>query len=593
MSTHNAWPRQTHDIDVAVVGGGMAGLFAAVYAARHGATVVLMHERPVLGGNASSECRVHISGADRHNGIPNMRETGLLEDLRMANLQRNPQRSFSVWDVLLHETAQMQDNLTLLLNCSCHDAAMDGERIEHIVGWQMTTHTVHEVRARTFIDCSGDGVLAPLTGAAFRMGREGRDEYDESAAPEVADTKTMGMTCLFAARETNEPQPYIPPAWAYRFESCEDLPYGTKQHTKFFEMGYWWTELGGEQHSIHDTETIRDELLRIVHGIWDHIKNHCPETREPAANWVLDWLQFLPAKRESRRYVGLHVLNQNDIEAGGMFDDTVAYGGWAMDDHRPAGFWGKDQDSPATNFYPTPSPYGIPLRSLLARDLPNLLFAGRCHSATHMGLSSTRVMGTCAVMGQAAGTAAAMAAQKDIQPAGMLEHIDELQQTILRDDGYLPNVAQRFSERTRQARIETSTGDLAEVVRDGWARPIGEDSHAWTWRPGDWIVYTFDSPGQVETVTAIVDSALHLDPQMSRLKGFRKHDIRQLPNVLPKGLRLDVLRNGTWQEAWRCDENIRRHIRIPLGQEVEGVRLRLEETWGPCDGSNLYALYVE
>jgi len=178
------FPLVEHDVDFCVVGGGMAGLVAALAAARRGARTLLIQDRPVLGGNASGEVRVHVCGADRHNGIRHMRETGILEEIRLDNLRRNPNRNYSIWDTLLYEKARFQDNLELLLNCSCMDARMDGLRIESVTGWQLTTQTHHVVKAAIFADCSGDGILALPTGAEFRMGREARSEYGESIAPE-------------------------------------------------------------------------------------------------------------------------------------------------------------------------------------------------------------------------------------------------------------------------------------------------------------------------------------------------------------------------------------------------------------------------
>ena len=192
MTRDQRLPEVVHEVDVCVVGGGMAGLCAAIAAARHGAQVALMHDRPVLGGNASSEMRIHICGADRHGSIPNLRETGILEELRLENLYRNPNKNFSIWDTILYEKARYEPNITLLLNCSCLDAEMAGDRISSIVGWQLTTETYHRVRAKLYADCSGDAILAPLTGAEWRMGREARREYGESIAPEEADARTMG-----------------------------------------------------------------------------------------------------------------------------------------------------------------------------------------------------------------------------------------------------------------------------------------------------------------------------------------------------------------------------------------------------------------
>jgi len=249
-----------HVVDFCVVGGGMPGLTAALSAARHGAKVLLMHDRPVLGGNASSECRIHICGADIHNMNKNMRETGILEEIRLENLYRNPNKNFSIWDTILYEKARFEKNLTLLLNCTCLNAEMVGNSISSVTGWQLTTQTYHTVHARIFADCSGDSILAPLTGALSRMGREARHEYQESIAPEATDERTMGMTCLFQAREYKTSQPFESPGWAYRYDSCDNLPYREDGH-RWWQMGYWWIELGGEVHSIHDSEAMRDEFL--------------------------------------------------------------------------------------------------------------------------------------------------------------------------------------------------------------------------------------------------------------------------------------------------------------------------------------------
>jgi len=574
-----------HQADVCVVGGGMAGLCAALAAARHGAKVVLMHDRPVLGGNASSECRVHICGADRHNHIKNMRETGILEEIRLENLYRNPNRSFSVWDAVLYEKARFQEGLTLLLNCSCHAAEMDGERIASVTGWQLTSETVHTVAARIFIDCSGDGILAPLSGAEHRIGREARHEYGESIAPEVADRKTMGMTCLFQSREYPTPQPFTPPPWAYRFERDEDLPYGAGGH-RWWTMGYWWVELGGEYDSIHDTEMLRDELLKIALGVWDHIKNHGDHG---ADNWALEWLQFLPAKREGRRYLGHHVLTQRDIEAGGRFHDTVAYGGWSMDDHHPAGFWAAKLGAPATLFHHAPSPYGIPYGCLVSRNIANLMFAGRNASCTHAAMSSTRVMGTGCSMGQAAGTAAALAIRLETGPSGVADHVSALQQLLLRDDCYLPGVPQRFGPLTMQARLIASQGD-PEPLRDGVNRPVGEEMHRWPCRAGDWVAYELARPQHVESATVVLDSALHKNIQMSYHQ--RDDQLTRLPEELPRAFCFEGFRDGAWLPLAHVADNRSRLIRIPIGQTLSAVRFTLDGTWGAAE-THLYAFYLD
>ncbi|MDX1683557.1 MAG: FAD-dependent oxidoreductase, partial [Phycisphaeraceae bacterium] len=325
---------QTHDVQVCVVGGGMAGLCAAVASARHGAKTLLMHDRPVLGGNASSEVRMWICGAHGdHN-----KETGLLEEIQLDNLRRNPSLRYSVWDSVLYEAAVREPNLTLRLNCSCVDGRAEGEspdrRLTQVRGWQLTTQTWHTVNAELFIDCSGDSILAPASGARVRWGREAADEFDEDIQPPTADGKTMGNSLLIQLRRLDHPVDYTPPASAYRFDGPEDLPHRVRgvQATNF-----WWIEIGGLQDTIGDAETIRHELYRVAWGVWDYLKNRAPE-REKAANWGIEWIGSLPGKRENRRYVGPFTMTQNDVRRGvGWADDVVAYGGWSMDDHHPAG----------------------------------------------------------------------------------------------------------------------------------------------------------------------------------------------------------------------------------------------------------------
>ena len=201
-----------HTTDICVVGGGIGGMFAAIAAARNGAKVVLMHDRPVLGGNASSEIRMWISGAGTR--VRDLQETGIMEELMLENMHRNPKRNFSIWDSILYEKVRFEPNIDLLLNCTCCDASMEDGRIESITGFQLTTYTWHKVEAKIFIDCSGDSVLAPLTGAKYRVGREAKDEFGEEFGVEKADQRTMGMSILIQARETEHPVLFAPPKWA-------------------------------------------------------------------------------------------------------------------------------------------------------------------------------------------------------------------------------------------------------------------------------------------------------------------------------------------------------------------------------------------
>ncbi|HOF88223.1 MAG TPA: FAD-dependent oxidoreductase, partial [Armatimonadota bacterium] len=522
----------------------------------------------VVGGKAYSKIRMHVCGA--HG--PHMRETGIIEEIRLANAARNPQYVYALWDSVLYGLARFQPNLTLLLNCSANAAAMDGARIAAVTGWQLTTETWHTVKARLFADCSGDSILAPLTGAEFRLGREARAEFGEDIAPDEADRRTMGMTCLVQMRQMDTPQPFIPPSWAYTYLSDDDLPH--RGHN-MGDTNFWWLELGGEDDAIHDTEELRDELLRIAFGVIDHIKNRGDHGAE---HWRVEWVGFLPGKRESRRYVGDHLLTQHDVRAGGPFSDIVAYGGWSMDDHHPAGF---RHPGPPTIFHPAPSPYGIPYRCLYSRNIENLFFAGRNISATHAAMSSTRVMATCAILGQAAGTAAAIAARDGLTPrqvsAGRTE---ALQQMLLDDDCYLPGVARAVSALARAATLAASAGD-PEPLRNGVDRPVGAADNGWRCAPGGWVEYRYGAPAALTEARLVFDSDLTEHGLHMPALYYRDAPPLAPPETLVKAFRLEAREgDGRWRVVYATQSNTQRLVRVPLSVTASALRLVPEATWG-------------
>lgn len=577
---NNAFRTHHHHVDFCVVGGGLAGLCAAVAAARHGAKVALMQERPMLGGNASSEVRMWVCGA---HGRDN-RETGLVEELMLENLYRNPDYNYSVWDGILYELAAYQENLTLLLNCTCNDCAMEGSRIVSVTGWQMTTQSYHTVHAALFADCSGDSVLAPLTGAKTRWGRESREEFGEDIAPAAADRRTMGMSCMIQARQETHPSTFIPPKWAHKYTRA-DLPYRLPDLDNPME-NFWYLELGGEYDAIADTEWLRDELLRMAYGIWDFVKND-PELKEKNANWRLDWVGILPGKRESRRYVGDHILTQHDVRAGGHFDDLVAYGGWSMDDHHPGGFRSPEQP---TIYHPAPSPYGIPYRCLYSVNIDNLFCAGRNISVTHTAMSSTRVMATCATLGQAVGTAAAIAALYGLTPRGVYEQrIAELQQTLMDDDCYLPFRRRAIPAITRNAALFCDSPD-AENLRNGLDRALEGAYNGVAVPLGSAVAYTFPAPEPISRVRVVLDSDLNRDtlPECERRRERNMLHNRPLgwpdayvPTTLLRAFRIEGVRpDGTNETLYESQDNHRRLISVPADGVYAAVRLIPLATWG-------------
>ena len=576
---NTAFPTVEHEADLCVVGGGLAGLCAAVSAARHGARVLLMQDRPMLGGNASSEIRMWVCGAHGDNN----RETGLLEEISMDNMARNPDKNYSIWDGILYEKARYQPGIELLLNCTCLDAEMAGSSIAAVTGWQMTTQTFHHVRARLFADCSGDSVLAPLTGAAFRVGREARDEFGEDIAPERADAKTMGMSVLIQARQEDHPSTFTPPAWAHRYSREDLLPYRLPNMEDETE-NFWYIELGGEGDAIRDAEAVRDELLRVAYGVWDYVKN-APENREKNANWRLDFLGILPGKRESRRYVGDHILTQNEVRAGGAFADIVAYGGWTMDDHDPAGFASKG----APNiFHPAPSPFGIPYRCLYSRNVGNLFFAGRNISVTHTAMSASRVMATCALLGQAVGTAAAVAIQRGTTPRGVYaEHIRLLQDLLQEDDCYLPGLPRRVS------RLGSLAADW-EVLRNGWDRPIGGADNGAHAALGQAVTFAFAGPTRVRELRAVFDSDLNRAAYPHELgRNMICNRRLGLPDafVPPSMVRAFRVEDESGRVLLQEENNWQRLYRAELDAVVRELRFVPTATWGAPD-AHLFALEV-
>lgn len=466
--------------ELLVAGGGMSGVCCAIAAARLGTNVILVQDRPVLGGNASSEIRMHIVGATGlHAGLPlelEPREGGLIEEIRLEFAVRNPQRSPAVADLILYELCRAEPNLTLLLNTTVVAARVEDRRITNVTAERPSTEDRFAIAATMFADCTGDGRLAVEAGVPFRRGREGRDAFGETLAPETGDAKTLGSTILFQARKHDRAMPYVAPPWVRKFAAGDFKlrPFGKSGSDLGLEYGYWWIEWGGCLDTLKDNERIRDELLAITLGVWNHIKN---ESGLDVAHWALDWIGFVPGKRESRRFVGQHVLTEGDLFASRPFSDAVAFGGWPIDTHPPEGV-DAPAEAPCTQNH-LPWLYDIPLRCCVASSLRNLFFAGRNISATHLAFASTRVMATCAAVGQGVGTAAALALRAKVEPAAIAEDaalLRDIQQRLLRDDAYLVGVRHAdANDLARGAAVSASSeqpGGEARLVLSGQTRAV-------------------------------------------------------------------------------------------------------------------------
>ncbi|GGH80533.1 hypothetical protein JOD43_002402 [Pullulanibacillus pueri] len=521
--------------EILIVGGGPTGVPAALAAARNGAKVILCQDRPVLGGNSSSEVRMHIMGASPRGKEleTEARETGIIEEIMLECAVRNPQRSASMLDLVFYEKCRAEPNLTLMLNTTVNGVKKDGDQIIAAYASRESTEDYFEIAADIFVDCTGDGRLGYEAEALYTTGREATDEFNESGASRNRDAHRLGSSLLFTARDMGRPVVFTPPEWARKFTE-EDLKF---RNHESWEYGFWWVEYGGTMDTIKDNEIIRDELLAIMLGVWDHIKNsgNHPES----ANWALDWFGFLPGKRESRRFIGQHVLTQNDLEQAVHFDDVIAYGGWSMDRHPPAGIDAKETE-PADQPY-TPYIYGIPLRSMISKNVSNLMFAGRNLSATHIAFSSTRVMATCAVMGEGLGTFAALTVhyKKPLKEAWRDENlIKEAQQQLIRQGAFLPG---KFFEGNlaRLANIRASSEQelgKAENVVDGFTRSVhGEKgvrpdltrpgTHRWMSDPYDaspWLELKWEEPVEVSKITLVLDTGLHRFLSLSHSDGLQE-----------------------------------------------------------------------
>ena len=485
--------------DVVVVGGGLSGMCAAIAAARHGAKTALIHGRHVFGGNASSEIRMHVCGASESMAKPDLEEGGILYELMLENKSRNDYYNFSIWDMVLFAAVKRQKGLTAYLNTVMEDCETEGNSVKSILAYQHTTEIHWRFTGDIFIDCTGNGTLGYLAGAEYRTGSEGRAEFDEPHAPETANNDRMGNTLLFKAVDRGTSVNFKRPDFAKTFTE-EQLKYrthsavhGTKStegtddayrrmtafSTSSVDYGYWWVELSGEKEDIIDEyEEIRDDLVACVYGVWDHLKNG---GEHGAENYDLEWVGMLPGMRESRRLVGDYILNEKDILANRCFQDAVAYGGWPMDIHAPKGLY--DFDRRPSTIISFDGAYTIPYRSYYSKNIENLMMAGRNISASKMAMGSTRVMGTCAIGGQAVGTAAAMCRKYRCSPREILAHIPELQQTLLKDDCYIPGVRNADPrDLARTARVTATShreGFAPEQVIGGLSRGEGKERNLW------------------------------------------------------------------------------------------------------------------
>jgi hypothetical protein len=503
-----------------------------------------------------------------------------MEEVRLEDAVRNPQRSNSMWDIILEEWVRREENIRLFVNTSVVSAAMTaGNCIGTITCARPWTEEELIIGAEVFIDCTGDGNLGAEAGADFRLGREGPEEFDEPDA-EGPDDKTMGCSLMWIAEDTGGPVEFTPPSWARRFESKDDLPFRTPGEIRH---GFWWVEWGGELDMIKDQDQIRQELLACLFGVWDHIKNHGDYGAE---NWALRWFGVLPAKRESRRLMGPTIMTENHILEQTVFEDRVAHGGWSIDTHPPKGIYSPERPSWHKQFEDV---YSIPLSALYSRNVPNLMMAGRCASCTHMAMGSTRVAATGAAMGQAVGLAAARCVDFLCLPRDLTTgDIESIQQQLLREDQFIPELPNEDpDDLALQASVSASShaaGYEPEKILSGVTRHRDGDDHQWRSEPGadlpQHIELTWDEPRELREVQITFDTGFERPLTLTHSDRFNERIIRGAQPETVKAYTVAVESGDRWVEVAHIHGNYQRR-RIHAFETLTARRLRVT-----CEATN-------
>ena len=393
-----------HQYDFVVVGGGIAGMCAAASAARLGCKVALVNDRPVLGGNNSSEIRVHLGGIIEMG--PNQ---GLGRMIREFGHERS---------------GNAQQNITLYAFQRAVAVKMQGDRIVSVTIQHIETGEQTELTAPLFSDCTGDATIGYLAGADWAMGREGRDEYGESLAPEQPDSLVMGASIQWYSKDMKKKTSFPHFEYGVRFdaENCEPVT-----------MGEWKWETGMNRNQVSEAGRVRDYGLLVIYSNWSYLKNHYKDHKK-YANRSLDWVAYVSGKRESRRLLGDYVLSQDDIDKNVAHEDASFTTTWSIDLHFPDSvnsvrFPGNEFKSATVHRWI--HPYAVPYRCLYSRNVDNLFMAGRNMSCTHVALGTVRVMRTTGMMGEVVGMAAGLCHKHRVEPRDIYHHhLPELKQLM-------------------------------------------------------------------------------------------------------------------------------------------------------------------
>ena len=396
------------DYDLVVIGGGYSGIGAAISAARMGCRVALLQNRPVLGGNGSSEVRVWANGLIRRGEFPRVGE--IVEEFS-DSATKSPGRAEEFGDAKKEALVRAEKNIDLFLNHHAYQVEVDGNRIEAVGVLDTRSGERFRFRGRLFADCTGHGTIGYLAGADWEM----------------TPKKRMGMSNMWVWDELDQPVEFPRTTWALDL-AMKDFPYPRDHH------GPWFWESGFDKDPIGEAESIRDWNLRAVYGAFNAMKNR--DGREKHRNARLVWIAYIGGPRESRRLMGDVVLTQKDVVAKREFSDGIVPSTWSIDLHyAKKQYAAKYPDNPFISIaefdHRVDRMYGypVPYRCFYSRNIENLFMAGRCISVTHEALGTTRVMKTCGMMGEVVGKASSLCVIHDCWPRDVYSHyLDELKE---------------------------------------------------------------------------------------------------------------------------------------------------------------------
>ncbi len=394
-------PIERDDYDLVVVGGGYSGMGAAISAARMGCRVALLQDRPVLGGNGSSEVRVWAQGLIRRGAFPRVGE--IVEEFA-DSATKSPGRTEEFGDQQKEKLVRSEKNIDLMLNHHAYQVELDGKRIAAVLAFDTRTGQRVRVTARLFADCTGHGALGYLAGADWEM----------------TPKKRMGMSNMWAWTELDHAVEFPQTPWALDLE-MKDFPYPRDHH------GQWFWESGFDKDPILEAETIRDWNLRAVYGAFNAMKNR--DGRDQHRNAQLTWIAFIGGPRESRRLMGDVKLSKEDVVEKRDFPDGIVPSTWSIDLHYAKKQYAKKfPDNPFISIAEFDTRvdrlygYPIPYRCFYSRNIENLFMAGRCISVTHEALGTVRVMKTCGMMGEVVGKASSICTLHECWPRDVYSH---------------------------------------------------------------------------------------------------------------------------------------------------------------------------